>query len=52
MSNTTPLGEFPSVVLLIVISTRDTLVSEGISLDSSVAGFDLSSLGLEEDRIG
>ena len=52
MSRTTPLGASPSVVRTIVISTRDTSVPDGMRLESTVAGFFLSSVGLVSLEIG
>ena len=49
ISNTTSLGERSLVVEMIVISTRDTFLSDGIWVESTVAGFLLSSLGLVDD---
>ena len=49
MSNTTPFGDFPFLVLSTVISTRDTCLSDGMSVKSTRAGFLLSSLGLTDD---
>ena len=49
ISNTTPFGDFPSVVLITVISTRDTGLSDGMSVKSTRAGFLVSSLGLTDD---
>ena len=48
----TPFGDSPSVVRTIVISTRDTSVPDGMRLESTVAGFFLSSVGLVSLEIG
>ena len=46
------MGASPSVVRTIVISTRDTGVPDGMRLESTVAGFFLSSVGLVSLEIG
>lgn len=52
ISRMTPFGDCSLVVLMIVISIRDTRLSEGIWAESTVAGFLVSSFGLDEDSIG
>ncbi len=52
ISNTTPFGDSASVVLTIVIWTRETGVFDGIWAELRLAGLVLSSIGLEFDKTG
>ena len=48
----TPFGDSPSVVLRIVISTRETGLPAGMRLEPTLARFFLSSAGLVALKIG
>ena len=52
MSKMTPFGDRPSVVLIILISTRETGVLDGICAASNSAGLLGLPPGLIDDRIG
>ena len=52
ISRTTPFGDCSFVVSVIVISTLETSLLDGICVKSTVDGLLLSSFGLDEDGIG
>jgi hypothetical protein len=52
ISKMIPFGDCPFVVEMIVMSSRDTFLSDGVLLESTEAGFLMSSFGLVDDSIG